>query len=42
MITINIYKTTLAAFAVGFIFGFTRKVAVKLKKTKEAATNENK
>lgn len=41
MINISIYKSTLAAFAVGFIFGFTRKVSVKLKKAKETAENKN-
>mgnify|MGYP000484195701 CR=1 FL=1 len=35
MITINIRKSTIVAFSIGFLAGFTRKVYVEIKKAKK-------
>lgn len=35
MITINIRKSTIVAFGIGFLAGFTRKVYVEIKRAKK-------
>lgn len=35
MISINIHKSTVVAFALGFALGFTRKVYVEINKAKD-------